>query len=282
MNDDCDIHFNAQNDSDIASPEALEAMGISQAVYSELYTVVGHQPTVDELSTLLAMWNLSGRRQGLLTWLKGQPHVAERHEYLVNDAEPQSKEIREPRVKDCLDIARQLFPLRRDGSVPPQHDTLRHSGDALYLVGDVSELFVNSDYGRQYLHLVDDAIALDSDDETRAYIEMILSAFMNNGTLLTQCPVGRGGLFGTLLRCAAPAGLGFDIICCREVRLDAFLFGEQGVRYLVSIEEPQEDFFLVKLTEARLNCCFLGRATKGRIVVDGMDFGESRQYSPLD
>lgn len=281
MNADHDNIANPLDNSEVASPEALEAMGISQPVYAELYTIVGHQPTVDELSTLLAMWTLSGRRQGLLSWLKGQPHIAQRNDYIVNDAEPESQAIREPRVKDCLDIARQLFPPRHT-SAPPQHDTLRHSGDALYMVGDVSELFVNSDYGRQYLHLVENAITLDSNDETRSYIEMILNAFADSGTILTQCPVGRGGLFGTLLRCAAPAGLGFDIICCREVRLDAFLFGEQGVRYLVSIEEPQEDFFLVKLTEARLNCCFLGRVTKGRIVVDSMDFGSVGAYSPRE
>ena len=62
------------------------------------------------------------------------------------------------------------------------------------------------------------------------------------------------------------------------MRLDAFLFGEQGVRFLTTLDEPHEDYFLQKLTEARVNCCFLGRVTKGRVLVDNMDFGPIGRY----
>ncbi len=64
----------------------------------------------------------------------------------------------------------------------------------------------------------------------------------------------------------------------REVRLDAFLFGEEKGRYLVALPESQDDAFLLKMDEARLNCCFLGRTTKNSIVVDGFDFGSVSQY----
>ena len=60
----------------------------------------------------------------------------------------------------------------------------------------------------------------------------------------------------------------------REVRLDAFLFGEEKGRYLVALPESQDDAFLLKMDEARLNCC----TTKNRIVVDGFDFGSVSQY----
>jgi hypothetical protein len=32
------------------------------------------------------------------------------------------------------------------------------------------------------------------------------------------------------------------------------------------------------MDEARLNCCFLGRTTKNRVMVDGFDFGLVSQY----
>lgn len=259
-------------------------MGISRPAYEEVQTIIGRLPTVDELSTLLAMWQSQGERQGLLSWLKGQPHAAERHEYLENDLEPQSKEIKEPRVKECIAIARSMF----GGKEPAANNIFTHTngerqasvhrGDALYMIGDVSEFFVDSEYGRKYLHLVSDPITMDNEQETADYLALILGSLKNNGTLFDFHRITSGGLFGTLLDITEPASLGFDILTCREVRLDAFLFGEQGVRFIATTDEPKEDFFLQKLTEARVNCCFLGRATKGRILVDGMDFGSVNRY----
>lgn len=267
------------NENEIVSEDILEAMGISRLAYEEIQTIIGRLPTVDELSTLLAMWQSQGNRQGLLSWLKGQPHSTERHEYLENDLEPQSKEIREPRVKECIAIAKAMF-----GNDDTTTDTAKteqdyiHRGDAIYMVGDVSEFFVDSEYGRKYLHLVNDPIVMDNEQETCDYLNLILTSLKDNGTVFGFRRITSGGLFGTLLGITGPAALGFDILTCREVRLDAFLFGEQGVRFLTITDEPKEDFFLQKLTEARVNCCFLGRATKGRILIDGMDFGSIHRY----
>ena len=100
----------------------------------------------------------------------------------------------------------------------------------------------------------------------------------SNNALFSHHRIGEGGLFGALLAVTANYGNGFEILTCREVRLDSFLFGERGVRYVVFLDEPREDFFLQKLGEARINCCFLGRVTKNRIVVDDMDFGKVSLY----
>ena len=146
------------------------------------------------------------------------------------------------------------------------------------MVGDVSAFFTNSEYGRRYLHLVDNPMVMDGDEETANYIELILESLRANDALFGYRRIGRGGLFRTLMGVVAPQRFGFDILTCREVRLDAFLFGEQGVRFLAMMDEQREDFFLQKLVEARVNCCFLGRVTKDRIVVDGVDFGRSAAY----
>lgn len=270
--------YRIMEDNEIISEEILEGLGISQPAYEEIQSIVGRMPTVDELSTLMAMWQSSGNRQGLLSWLKGQVHTVERHDYIENEAEPQSRDIREPRVKECVEIARSLFPAQLSPAPLSDEAVFRNRGDAVYMVGDVSELFVNSDYGRAYLHLVDNPVVMDDEAEQREYLTMILDALMNTESIFSVVAVGSGGLFGTLLRCCMPQRLGFDILCCREIRLDAFLFGEQGVRYVVSMDEPRENYFLQKLQEARVNCCFLGRTTKGRIVVDGTDFGDVGGY----
>lgn len=271
------ITSNDLNENEIIEEGILEAMGISRPAYEEIQTIIGRLPTVDELSTLMAMWKTQGASQGLLSWLKGQPHSTERHEYLENENEPQSREIREPRVRECIDIARALM-----AEISPKvtsEEGFVHRGDAIYMVGDISELFVDSDYGRKYLHLAANPITYSDDDEAKAYLELILDSLHSNDTVFGYQRIGQGGLFGTLVGCAVPTNVGFDILTCREVRLDAFLFGERGVRYITALDEPREDFFLMKLTEARVNCCFLGRATKGRILIDGMDFGSIHRYA---
>ena len=43
--------------------EQAEALGISHEAYDEVLDIVGRIPTIEELSTLLAMWEGNGRQQ---------------------------------------------------------------------------------------------------------------------------------------------------------------------------------------------------------------------------
>ena len=274
--------------------ETAEAMGISRQAFDEVLDIIGRQPTIDELSTLLAMWESNGKQQSLYGWLRGQHHVVERNDYLY-EGQADHKAIKEPRIKECLDIAHALcknfqfsiltsstslhfgteskFSLRSTFGTPNfQFST----GLLLYMVGNVSGEFAGSEYAKRCLHLVDEPMATGGHEEDCQYIEMILEALTGSEMVLAQAPVGQGGLFCSLLRFVAP--LGFDILVPREVRLDAFLFGEEQGRYLVALKEEQDDAFLLKMDDARLNCCFLGRTTKNRVVVDGYDFGPATDY----
>ena len=246
--------------------EQAESLGISHEAYDEVLDIIGRIPTIDELSTLLAMWESNGKQQSLYGWLRGQKHSVERDEYLYSGT-ADHRSIREPKVKECLAIAHDLC---KNFHLSPFTSNLS-TGLLLYMVGNVSSEFADSEYARRCLHLVDQPMGAGGHEEDCQYIEMILSALQGNDILLAEAPVGGGGLFCSLLRFAAP--LGYDILSPREVRLDAFLFGEERGRYLVAVDERHDDEFLLKLTEARLNCCFLGRTTKNRIVVDGYDFG---------
>ena len=251
--------------------EQVEALGISREAYDEILDIVGRIPTIEELSTLLAMWESNGKQQSLYGWLRGQHHIVERDEYLYTGT-ADHRNLREPRVKDCLTIARDLC---KNLTLNTHHLTLT-TGLLLYMVGNVSTEFADSEYARRCLHLVDGAMATGGHEEDCTYIEMILAALRDNNLLLANLPVGTGGLFCSLLRFTTP--LGYDILSPREVRLDAFLFGEEQGRYLVAVDEQHDDAFLLKMDEARLNCCFLGRTTKSRILVDGYDFGSASQF----
>ena len=249
-----------------------EALGISRDAYDEVLEIVGRIPTIEELSTLLAMWQSNGTRQSLYSWLRGQQHAVHLDDYLYT-GEANHRVINEPKVKECLEIAHKLIS---SSTVESTAETIpQQTGLLLYMVGNVSSEFATGDYA-QYLHLAVDPMAIAGHEEDCQYIEMILCALRDGDLSLAHHPVSAGGLFCSLLRWVAP--LGFDILAPREVRLDAFLFGEEPGRYLAVTDEQHDDAFLLKLDEARLNCCFLGRTTKNRVMVDGFDFGTVASY----
>ncbi len=254
--------------------EQAEALGISHEAYDEVLDIVGRIPTIEELSTLLAMWESNGRQQSLYGWLRGQRHSVERNEYFYSGS-ADHKAIKEPKVKECVEIAHRLCS---GLSLVPSSLSL-NTGTLLYMVGNVSTEFADSEYSRRCLHLVGEPMATGGHDEDCQYIEMILAAMHDSGITHADAPIGSGGLFGSLLDLTAP--LGFDILTPREVRLDAFLFGEEPGRYLTAVNEASDDQFLLKLSEARLNCCFLGRTTKNRVMVDGFDFGPVAEYTTI-
>ena len=267
--------------------ETAEAMGISRQAFDEVLDIIGRQPTIDELSTLLAMWESNGKQQSLYGWLRGQHHVEERNDNLYSGTSDH-KALRDPKVRECVQLASELMQgerLKVKGERYADANDTSHlspltfhlsTGLLLYMVGNVSGEFAGSEYARRCLHLVDQPMATGGHEEDCQYIEMILEALTGSEMVLAQAPVGQGGLFCSLLRFTAP--LGYDVLVPREVRLDAFLFGEEQGRYLVALKEEQDDAFLLKMDDARLNCCFLGRTTKNRVVVDGYDFGPATDY----
>lgn len=263
-----------ESSAEIPTPEVVEAMGVSEAAFQEVQSIIGRMPTIDELSTLLAMWNANGRQQSLYGWLKGQHHVVERHEYLYSGNAKDSESIHEPKIKECVEIAQSLYPVAGTPLPLPQFS----ASSEIFLVGNINTEFLNSEYAAKYLHLVDNPMSMGSETDDLAYQQMILDVLQDNEVVITKGSIATGGLFRALVDSCREGKVGFDILTCREVRLDAFLFGEEGGRILVTIPEAQEDFFLLKMDEAKINCCFLGRTTKGRVLVDGMDFGDINRY----
>ena len=283
-----DMSADAIQDEELVSPEIMEAMGISQPAYEEVMGIIGRMPTVQELSTLLAMWEANGRQQSLYGWLKGQHHVVEKHEYLYTGTDTTHKDIREPRVKDCIALAHEVLQ-NLDPAQLAQSTQSAQSADQvpapaffsrselLYMVGNVSTQFLDSEYARRCLHIVADPVKMTTVEEDIEYLQLILGSLLDAEVITSLRPVGQGGLFATLVS-GSGGRVCFDSLTWREIRLDAFLFGEEDGRFIVSLPERNDDFFLLKMDEARINCCFLGHVTKGRVLVDDMDYGDIKSW----
>lgn len=277
MNDMLHDNRNSTEAEELVSPDIMEAMGISRPAFEEVMGIIGRMPTVQELSTLLAMWEANGKQQSLYGWLKGQHHVVEKHEYLYTGTDTTHKEIREPRVKDCIALAHELMRVSDSQDGEESEAAFFSRSELLYMVGNVSTQFLDSEYARRCLHIVADPVKMTTVEEDIEYLQLILGSLLDAGVITSLRPVGSGGLFATLVK-GSGGHVGFDILTCREIRLDAFLFGEEQGRFIVSLPEQQDDFFLLKMDEARINCCFLGHVTKGRVLVDDMDYGDVKGY----
>lgn len=277
MNDMLHDNRNSTEAEELVSPDIMEAMGISRPAFEEVMGIIGRMPTVQELSTLLAMWEANGKQQSLYGWLKGQHHVVEKHEYLYTGTDTTHKEIREPRVKDCIALAHELMRVSDSQDGEESEAAFFSRSELLYMVGNVSTQFLDSEYARRCLHIVADPVKMTTVEEDIEYLQLILGSLLDAGVITSLRPVGSGGLFATLVK-GSGGHVGFDILTCREIRLDAFLFGEEQGRFIVSLPERQDDFFLLKMDEARINCCFLGHVTKGRVLVDDMDYGDVKGY----
>jgi phosphoribosylformylglycinamidine (FGAM) synthase-like enzyme len=91
--------------------------------------------------------------------------------------------------------------------------------------------------------------------------------------LSSASPVGKGGLFFTLLRSSFANNLGFDITSDAEFRKDAFLFGEAMGRIVVDIQPEKEDEFVDLLSDLKIPFFMLGHVTKGEIRIDDVSLG---------
>jgi phosphoribosylformylglycinamidine synthase len=111
------------------------------------------------------------------------------------------------------------------------------------------------------------------DIEQELKIQRAISKLNELKLIESASPVGKGGLFFTLLRAAIPNNLGFDITTTAETRIDAFLFGEAMGRILVEVKPSSEDEFVDALTELKVPFFTLGHITKGEIRIDDRSLG---------
>ena len=121
----------------LVTAEIVEAMGISQPAFEEVQSIIGRMPTIDELSTLLAMWRSNGQQESLYGWLRGQQHSTQKNDYLYENNDEQHRTIREPKIKDCVTIAQQLYPLPEPMEALPSFEQSMQ----IYMVGNVNTEF---------------------------------------------------------------------------------------------------------------------------------------------
>jgi phosphoribosylformylglycinamidine synthase len=162
------------------------------------------------------------------------------------------------------------------GSVEKEVQVTKHDfkfkGNNIFLIGRQHNDISASEYLEFYHGIFSSPLPF-FDLGNEIEIHQALRMLHGKNLLSSASPVGKGGLFFTLLRAGYLNNLGFDITTDAEIRKDAFLFGEAMGRIVVDINPEKEDEFVDLLSDMKVPFFMLGHVTKGEIRIDDASLG---------
>lgn len=145
-------------------------------------------------------------------------------------------------------------------------------GDTIYLVGEAKEDLGSSEY-LKHIHNIhfSPAPAFDLKEESR--LQDAIKMLIKNECIESAHDVSEGGIFVTLLESAMASGLGFEVETDGTIRKDAYLFGENQSRVIVSVSKAKEAAFLEHLINTDVDFTAIGTVKGSNLEIDGEDFG---------
>lgn len=161
-------------------------------------------------------------------------------------------------------------------SVPDKDKLVTHSfknkGNNIFMIGKSYDDVNSSEY-LEFYHGISESSLPVFDIEVEVKMHSVMRKLIQSGLLSSASPLGKGGLFFSLLRAGMPSGLGFDITSDAEIRKDSFLFGEAMGRIIVGVDPKNVDEFVDLMTSLKVPFFALGHVTKGEIRIDDESFG---------
>ncbi|MCK4747614.1 MAG: hypothetical protein KAT15_11280, partial [Bacteroidales bacterium] len=154
----------------------------------------------------------------------------------------------------------------------------RNKGDVIFLIGRSDNDISSSEY-LSFVHLINESAAPKFDLEYEMKLQQVVKEIIRLRLVSSAHDISMGGLFVTLVECALPGSLGFDITSPAEIRGDAFLFGESQSRVVVSVSSEQETDFLDYMMETGIHFSALGHVTKEELRIDDVSFGFIADYA---
>lgn len=155
----------------------------------------------------------------------------------------------------------------------------KNPGDVIYLVGQSRKDIACSEYLKTVLAspLGEETGGAPHFDLSEEYaIQQIIHTLIRAGVLQSAHDVSEGGLFISLMESAMPQRLGFTLQTAKDIRKDAFLFGEAQSRVVVSVKEnkcAEFERLLAGMMYERL-----GEVTPGNIQIDEENWGETGEW----
>ncbi len=153
----------------------------------------------------------------------------------------------------------------------------KNEGDTIYLIGTSRDDIGSSEYLRSVCGVEFSTCPhFDLDEEYN--MQQVLKKAINRKLLQSAHDISDGGVFAALLESAMPGGLGFDIQSNKNVRKDAWLFGEAQSRALVSVRTEQIADFERFLQSENAPYELLGTVSGPQLLIDGENWGSTAEW----
>ena len=156
----------------------------------------------------------------------------------------------------------------------------KNEGDCLYLLGECKEDISSSEYLYSF-HKVKNSPAPYFDLDEEYLVQKALIEINKTGIIQSAHDCSDGGLFVALMESAFQKGLGFDIFTDKNIRKDAFLFGESQSRIIVSVKKEDEINLVNELKVKSIKFSKLGFVKSKEVVIDGDFFGNVTEFKGM-
>jgi phosphoribosylformylglycinamidine synthase len=156
----------------------------------------------------------------------------------------------------------------------------KSEGDLILLLGSPKEDLNQSVYLKEVLKIAKSPVPYFNLEEEFA-LHNCLKELIHKSAVASAHDISEGGLFACLIESAIPGKLGFKITTDKDIRKDAFLFGEYQGRAIVSIKPDALNIVNTICKNFSVEVNNIGIITNKQILIDDEDFDTVHYWSAL-
>ncbi|MCB9274089.1 MAG: phosphoribosylformylglycinamidine synthase subunit PurL [Lewinellaceae bacterium] len=151
-------------------------------------------------------------------------------------------------------------------------------GHQIYMIGTPHNDLGSSEYLR-HVHGIQYAPAPVFDLDEEYQVQLNMKRLIRKNLIESAHNISEGGLFVALLESAMPRGLGFTAETDTNFRKDAYLFGENQSRILVTVTQESEDELVNYLNAQNVSFTKIGEVAGSHILIDEEDYGSVADWA---
>jgi len=154
----------------------------------------------------------------------------------------------------------------------------KNAGDEIYIIGHVKNDIGSSEYVHKIVGEEFSSAPYFNLDEEYDMQQLVLKLIENNA-IVSAHDISEGGLIVTLLESSFNKNLGFSVSHeNKEIRKDAFWFGEAQGRVVVSVNEKMKVDFEKLINQSNVPVTKIGNVNEGSINVDSQTWGSVAEW----
>lgn len=158
--------------------------------------------------------------------------------------------------------------------------SFKNEGDCIYLIGESKNCIASSEYIYSW-HKIKNTPAPHFNLDEEFNVQEAVKKLIKTGMLQSAHDCADGGLFVALMESSFQRELGFDIAMDKNIRKDAFLFGENQSRIIITVKKESEIKLVDELKQLHVKFSKLGFVKDKHVTIDGDNYGSVAEFKNL-